>query len=126
MLNQNYPVNEIGQRKLIPVPISFESNETGTFKLTALPFRSKLISAKSAVTKALAASNDGTAVIKKGATTIATVTIDASAAIGDEDTAPSVTEVIVDTDAQYSVTTAKTSAGGKAMLYLTVEVLPSH
>lgn len=125
-IDRNYPVGQIGHRQVIPVPVSYESSETGTFKLPALPFRSKLISAKHSVTKALAATNAGTAVIKKGSTTIATVTVDTSAAIGDEDAAPSVAEVIVDTDEQYTVTTAKGNAGGKGILFLTVEVLPSH
>jgi len=118
--------NRIGQYEVIPVPVSYETSEVGTFKLPPLPYRSRLVSARHSVTKALAATNAGTAVVKKGGTTIATVTVDASAAIGDEDAAPSVTEVIVDSDEQYTVTTAKGNAGGKGMLFLTVEILPSH
>ncbi len=123
-MEQNYPYNEIGQRKLLIVPVSFEANETGTFKLPTLPFRSKIVSAKSAVTKTVAGSNDGTIAIKKGSTTYATITVAASAAIGDEDAATSPTETAFATNEQYVITTAKSTSGGRALLYLTVEVLP--
>jgi len=126
MLSEHYPLNRIGQREVIALPVSFESGETGTFKLPTMPYRMKLVAVRSAVTKALAASNDGTITIKKGSTTYATVTVAASAAIGDEDSAPSVTETAFETDEQISIVTAKSSAGGKAMLYLTFEYLPSH
>jgi hypothetical protein len=122
----HYPITRVGQYEYLALPFSFESNEVGTFKLATLPYRCKLISAKTAMQKAAGASDTGTVVVKKASTTVATVTVAASAAIGEEDTAPTVTETIFETTDQISITTAKTTAGGKGMLYLTVEVLPSH
>lgn len=126
MPSETYPVTLIGSNQLIPVPVSFETNEKGEFKLPTLPYRCKVTSAKSAMTKAAGASDDATITIKKSSTTVATITIAASAAIGEEDTAPSVTETVFETSDQISITPAKTTAGGRGMLYLTVEVLPSH
>ncbi len=76
------------------------------------------------VQKALGASDDGTIVLKKGSDTLATVTLAASAAIGDEDAAPTVVESNFDADDQLSITTAKSTAGGKALVTITYEILP--
>lgn len=122
----NYPVTLIGTYQTFVVPVSFETNEVGAFSLPALPYRSKPISVKSVVTKTVAGSNDGTIVLAKAGTSLATVTVAASAAIGDEDAAPSVTESAFETTDQYKFTTAKSTAGGRALAILTVEVLPSH
>lgn len=126
MPDPNYPVPLIGSELLIPVPVSFETNEQGTFKLPTLPFRCRLKEVKSAVTKALASTDDGTITVKNGDTSLAVVTIAASAAIGDEDEDTTVDESPFELDEQISIITAKTTAGGKAMLYLVIEILPSH
>lgn len=126
MPDNNYPVPAIGSDQLITVPFSLETNEMGTYKLPYLPYRCKLKSVKTVLYKAAAASDDGTVTIKTGSTTLATVTIAASSAIGAEDAAPTVTETPFDQDDQISITTAKSTAGGKGVLFLTVEVLPSH
>ena len=126
MPSEHYPVPLIGSYQFITIPFSLETSEKGEFKLATLPFRCKVISAKTVMTKAAAASDEATVTIKKSSTTVATVTIAASAAIGEEDTAPSVTGTKFETTDQISITPAKTTAGGRGMLYLTVEVLPSH
>jgi hypothetical protein len=126
MPSASYPVPLIGSYQMIPVPFSLETSEKGAFNLATLPYRCKVISAKTAMTKAAAASDEATITIKKSSTTVATVTIAASAAIGEEDTAPSVTGTVFETTDQISITLAKSTAGGRGMLYLTVEVLPSH
>jgi hypothetical protein len=128
MLNEHYPVNRIGQYETHIVPVSFETNEAGTVKLPALGYRTKPVSLDTTANKTLAGSDNGTVVLKKDNTgdALATVTIAASAAVGDEDAAPSVTETPFEADEQYSFTTAKSTAGGRALAFLTVEVLPSH
>lgn len=122
----NYPVESIGSVLVLPVPISFETGEAGTIKLPLMPFRYKVTDVDTVVQKALAATNAGTLVLKEGSTTLATVTIDASAAIGDEDSAPSIASHAIGLDEQLTLVTAKGNAGGKAMAFLTLEVLPSH
>ncbi len=122
-----YPVPLIGSEQIIFLPFSFEANEKGTIALGTLPYRCKIKSAKTVMQKAAGASDTGTVDIKKGSTTIATVTVGISAAIGDEDVAPSVNEsVSFDTDEQITIVTTKSTAGGFGILSLTVEVLPSH
>jgi len=125
-LTENYPVGLIGTYQLIAVPFSFETNEVGTYKLPTLPYRCRLISVETVLYKAAAAGEAGTVVIKKSSTTYATVTIALSSSIGDEDSAPTVTDTAFETDEQISITTAKSTAGGKGILFLTVEVLPTH
>lgn len=126
MPKDTYPVPLIGSELMLPVHFSLESGEKGTYKLKTLPYRCKLKSVDTVLFKAAAASDDGTVVIKNGSTTLATVTIAASSAIGDEDSAPTVTDTAFNLGDQISITTAKTTAGGKGILMLTVEVLPSH
>jgi hypothetical protein len=123
---KTYPVPAIGSYQFLTVPFSLDTNEQGTYKLKSLPYRCRLISVATVLYKAAGASDDGTVVLKKGSTTLATVTIAASSAIGDEDAAPSVTDTPFETSDQISITTAKTTAGGKGVLMLTLEVLPSH
>lgn len=122
----SYPVPLIGSYQMLMVPFSFDTNEQGTYKLATLPYRCKLVSVDTVLYKAAGASDSGTVVIKHGSDTLATVTVAASSAIGDEDSAPSVTETAFELDEQISITTAKSTAGGKGILALTVEVLPSH
>lgn len=122
---ETYPITLIGTEQMIVVPFSFEANEKGTIKLAPLPYRAKVKTAKTVMQKAAGASDTGTVDIKKASTTYATVTVAASAAIGEEDTATA-SENAFDTDEQITVVTTKTTAGGKGLLFLTLEVLPSH
>ena len=125
MPDENYPVALIGTEQTLHVPVSFETGEQGEFPLPKLPYRVKIKSVDHVVTKALAATDDGTVTVKKGATTLATVTVSASAAIGDEDADATPTGTSFETSDQISIATTKTTAGGKGLLALTLEVLPS-
>lgn len=126
MPSPSYPIPIVGSYQVLIVPFSFETGEVGAYALKALPYRCRLISVDTVLYKAAGASNDGTVTIKKSSTTYATVTVAASSAIGDEDSAPSVTDTPFETTEQISITTAKSTAGGKGVLMLTLEVLPSH
>jgi len=124
---RSYPLTAIGTEKMIPVPVSFETNGLGTLKLPTMPYRYKCKSLKSVVKEDIAATDAATITVKNGATTIGTITIAASAQIGDEDSAPTVdSDVVIETTEQLSLVMAKTTAGGRAVVYLTVQVLPSH
>ncbi len=62
--------------------------------------------------------------MKKGSTSYAQITVAASSAFGDADEDTSITETAFEMDEQIKVETAKSTAGGRAILFLTVEVLP--
>lgn len=126
MPSRTYPVELIGSAVVLPLPFSFETGEAGTIKLPLMPYRYKVIDANTVLQKAAGASDAGTVVLKKGSATLATVTVALSSAIGDEDQAPSIVAHAIGLDEQLTVVTAKTTAGGKGILFLEVEVLPSH
>jgi len=121
-----YPVPTIGTIVPLMLTLSFETNEAGTFKLPLLPYRFKLHSVQSSVIKTVAGSNDGTITLRKGATAYAAVTVAASAAIGDEDEDTTVTETPFELTEQLSIVTAKSTAGGRMLVTIFVEVLPTH
>ncbi len=122
----NYPLTEIGTYKTFIVPVSFEANEVGSVLLPALGYRSKPVAFSSCVTKTVAGTDAGTIKLLKSATELANIDVAASAAIADEDSDTSITGTAFEATEQYKLTTAKSTAGGRALAYLTVEVLPSH
>lgn len=126
MPDENYPVPLIGTEHTLHIPVSFETGELGEIPLPKLPYRVKLKRVDHVVTKALAATNDGTVTVKKGSTVLATVTVAASAAIGEEDADANPTGTPFETTDQIRILTAKTNAGGKGLLALILEILPSH
>lgn len=126
MPSANYPINRIGQYETHRIPVSFETNEVGTFSLPVLPYRSKPVGFKSVVSKTVAGSDDGTIKLLKASTELASITVAASSAIGDEDSDTSITDTAFEATDQYKLVTAKVTAGGRAIVELTVEVLPSH
>ncbi len=126
MPDKNYPIPLIGTEQTIHVPVSFETGELGEIPLPKLPYRVKLKRVDHVVTKALAGTDAGTITVKKGATTLATVTVALSAAFGEEDVDANPTGTPFETTDQIRIATAKTTAGGKGLLALTLEILPSH
>ncbi len=122
-----YPLHLEGCNLVLPiVPVSFETGETMTaVKLPKMPFRYSLVDVRTAVTKAIAATDAATVTVKVGSTTLATVTIPLSSAMATE-TASAATPIAtaIELTDQLTVTTAKTTAGGRGFLYLTVLVLP--
>lgn len=126
MPDENYPIPLIGTEHVIHVPVSFETGELGEIPLPKLPYRVKLKRVDHVVTKALAATNAGTVTVKKGSTTLSTVTVAASAAIATENADANPTGTPFETSDQIRIATAKSTAGGKGLLALTLEILPSH
>lgn len=126
MPDENYPIPLIGTEQTIHVPVSFETGEQGEFPLPKLPYRVKLKRVDHVVRKALAGTDAGTVTVKNGATTLATVTVATSAAFGEEDADANPTGTPFETSDQIRIATAKTTAGGKGLLALTLEILPSH
>lgn len=122
----DYPVPLIGSVIPIQVQVSFETNEVGTFSLPLLPYRFKLHSVQSVVTKTVGGSDAGTITLKKASTTYATVTVALSSAIGDEDSDTSPTTTPFELDEQLKIVTAKSTAGGRMLLTVFIEVLPTH
>ena len=126
MPDENYPIPLIGTEHVIHLPVSFETGELGEIPLPKLPYRVKLKRVDHVVTKALAATSAGTVTVKKGATTLATVTVAASAAIAVENADANPTGTPFETSDQIRIATAKANAGGKGLLAITLEILPSH
>ena len=121
----DYPKHLIGAQLTLMVPFSFETGEAGTIDLPTLPYRAKILTARAVVQKAVAATDSGTIAIKKGSTAYGTITYSASAGIGTAGSA-TVTDNTFEVTDQIRMVTAKATAGGKGLLMLVVEVLPSH
>lgn len=114
----SYP--EATKKDVITVPVSFETDEQGTFGIRTHT-RLKLTRVRAVVTKALAATNAGTITVKKGTTTIATITLAAESDIGTEGTATCNAD-FAEGEA-ITIVSAKTTAGGKALVMLYTEAL---
>lgn len=109
------------KQNIITVPHSFESGEQGDINIY-LPWRAKLFRVRSTVVKAIAGTDNGTITVKTGTTTITTITHNASEAYGTEKSA-SVNQDFLENSA-ITLTSAKTTAGGKVLVSLEVEILP--
>lgn len=108
-----------GEKSVITVPVSFETGELGASRVY-FPFAVRITKILSGVTKAIAASNNGT-ITGANATGVSTggvITHDASDPIGTRETATPTTNNTVAADSYYQLTTAKSTAGGKALVTL--------
>jgi len=103
-------------------PHSFETGEQGDIKIY-LPYRTKLIRVRSTVVKALAGTDSGTITVKRGATTIATLTHAASAAYGNEQDSGEINGDFT-ADRTVILTSAKTTVGGRVLVSLVTEIQP--
>lgn len=108
-----------GEKSVIAVPVSFEAGELGASRVY-FPFAVRITKILSGVTKAMAASNNGTitGANATGASTGGVITHEASDAIGTRETATPTTNNTVAADSYYQLTTAKSTAGGKALVTL--------
>ncbi len=110
-----------GQKGLVTVPMSFESNEQGAVKVF-FPMSVKITAIASQVTKAIASTNDGTitGANADGSSTGGVVTHTASDAIGTDGDGPVVptTNNTVAAGSYYQLTSAKSTAGGKTLVTL--------
>lgn len=110
----------------LTVPVSFETNEQGSIYTPTLPYP-RLLQAESYVGKDLAAVDDGTITVKDhNGDTMGTITVAASAVVGDDDTMiPVAAKLTLPKEAWMEVVAAKTTAGGRAVVFLTLQPLPS-
>ena len=125
----NYPVPKTAL--VLPAPtvasLSFESGEQGAYRVyTSAKLR--VLRVKAIVTKAIAATDNGTITIKNAAgSTIATLTITLSSAIGTEFTTGAIvsTNQDIGEDSFFDLTTAKTTVGGKVQVSIETGILPA-
>lgn len=122
----SYPVRDVGSIKVITLPVSFETGEVGTLDLPSLPYRFRVNNVYLGVTKAIAASDAATVTIGKGATVLSTATLALSSALNAQATGTAPTQTVFELTDAIRVISAKTTAGGKALVTLFLEVLPSH
>lgn len=113
--------NPKGLKGFVTVPMSFETSEIGAVKVY-FPVAVTITAIASQVVKAIAASNNGTitGANADGASTAGVITHVASDAIGTDGDGP-----VVPTDnntvaagSYYSLTSAKSTAGGKMLVTL--------
>lgn len=108
-----------GVKGIVTALLSFESGEQGAAKIY-FPMPVKITKIRSTVQKALANTDAGTitGANATGASTGGVITHALSAAFADAQTATPTTNVTVAADSYYQLTTAKTTAGGKALVTL--------
>jgi len=118
----------VGSLRDLTMHLSFESGESGTLDLPALPYRFLINSMTVGVTKALAGTDAGTVTVGKGATVYGTATVPLSSAQNAQVavTSASITQTAFELTDQLRLISAKTTAGGKVFVTLQLQVLPSH
>lgn len=107
---------DVHLKGIIDLEVSFETDELTTHTLY-FPFKVTVNKIRSFVTKALAATDDGTITAKNNAGTSmanGVITIAASAAIATEGSASPTTNNVLTADQKLQLTIAKTTAGGRA------------
>jgi len=103
--------------------VSFETNEDGAIVIP-IPYKCRVLSLESIVTTALAATDSGTITpaSSTGNITGGVLTHAASAAQGDVQTAATLTaNDVVGKDTDFTLTPAKTTAGGRVAVAVTVQ-----
>lgn len=110
-----FPIEEI-----ITVPLSFETNFVTASVKVYFPYKVTINKIRTCVTKALAGVSSGyvTCGNSTGASTGGVVTIAASAALGEEDTASPTTNNVVLADGYYYLVPTKANVGGEALVTL--------
>lgn len=106
----------------IIVPVSFEANEVGDMKIR-IEYACTVTAIYAAVSKAIAATDDATIVPKNNSGTTmgtGTITLPASTAIGTAVTSTPSTDNTFTAGQIMTLTTAKTTAGGKALVTIKV------
>lgn len=111
--------NDSGVKGIVPVPMSFETGELGAYRVY-FPFKVQITAIKSGIVKAMADTDNGTitGANATGASTGGVITHDAEDAIGVREVATPTTNVTVEADSYYQLTSAKVTAGGKAIVTL--------
>ena len=104
-------------RGMFYIPVSYETNEIASIDLYA-PFGIKILRVRGRTTKVIAATDNATTTVKNSAgTTMATITFPASTAIDQDATAQEVnSDNQIAKDSKFTLTQAKTTAGGKAII----------
>lgn len=125
-----YPVPVDGLNMPAPIValVSYETGEQGAYRIYTAG-KIKINRVKTIVVKAIGATDNGTITVKDAAgDTIATITHVASDAVGVEDDSGVITDTDQDIgkDSFFDLTTAKTTAGGKALVSVEYSVLPER
>jgi|SRR5579863_3459469 len=126
MTTPSYPVRDIGTIKVITIPVSFESGEDGTLDLPPLGYRFLINRVDAGVTKALAGTDAASITLGNGATVLSTLSLPLSSALNAQATDQAPTQTAFATTDKIRLITAKTTAGGKALVTIQLQVLPSH
>ncbi len=121
------PVDGLNMPAPIVANLSFETGEQGAYRIYTFG-KIRVVRVKAIVTKAIAATDDGTITIKDAAgDTIATLTATASDTIGTEYDTTIITDTDKDIgkDSYFDLVTAKSTAGGKVIVSVEYNILPA-
>lgn len=108
-----------GNEILCVLPMSFEANEQTTSRIY-FPYKVTINKIRTVVVKALGANDTGTitGANSSGDSATGVVTVAISEALNAEDSCTPTTNNVVNADSWYSLTSAKTTAGGKVLVSL--------
>lgn len=129
MPTSTYPIVLVGSEiPLGPYLCSFETGEVGALWSVKMPFRCNIKAAHAVVQKTIAATDDGTVTISdESGNAICTLTATHDLGAGSEAVASVFhDEYPIEEGKQIKLLSAKATAGGRVLVELLVEVLPSH
>lgn len=115
-------VNTTLKTDVLIIPVSFETNEMGDMKVR-LPYNCTITGIYATVTKAIEATDNATITPKDNSTTTMTggvITITAASTIGTAFTSTATANNVFTAGQVMTLTTSKSTAGGKALLSITV------
>jgi len=127
-MNSTYPLCLEGtQLPLGPYLCSFETGEVGALWSVKMPFRCNIKVAHAVVQKTIAATDDGTVTISdESGNTICTITAAKDLGAGSEASASVFhDEYTIEEGKQIKFLSTKSTAGGRVLVELLVQVLPS-
>ena len=119
MADKYIPFGKINVKGIVTVPMSFETGEQTTTGIY-FPNAVTINKIRGIVIKAIAASDNGTITCgnSTGASDSGVITAIASAGLNTEYSATPTTNNTVEADSYYSLTSAKSTAGGKVLVTL--------
>lgn len=113
-------------RYTVTIPVSFEANLQMTHKVR-FPAKAKILKMWAQVTKALAGTDAGTITLEDAASTAMTngqISFPASTVLATESSATPTTGQTIAAGSFCEVTTAKTTAGGTALVTIEYKLVP--
>jgi hypothetical protein len=110
---------------VITIPVSFENGEQGNNTIMYIPHSYQIIRQSAIVVKAIAGTDNGTITIQQNGSTVATLTLTASSAVNTTFTSTNGVPTTTAGNTNINLISAKTTAGGKALVSLVIRKIGS-